>query len=135
MSTAALAEWLKDGARPQPLLVDVRTEDEFAVSHLSGARRLDPSAASLPPGWTASKAVPIVFYCSVGYRSSQMVERLNAKGWTNAVNLEGSIFEWANEGRPIVAGGRPVHAVHPYNTTFGKLLRPELRTLPARTSR
>jgi len=127
LSTAALDQWIKDRSRPTPLLVDVRTADEFAVSHLPGARRLDPDASEIPRAWGTSKASPIVFYCSVGYRSSQMAERLSGRGWTNVFNLEGSIFEWANEGRPVEAGGRSVRVVHPYNATFGKLLRPEYR--------
>ena len=135
ISTAALDQWLTDGSRPRPLLVDVRTADEFFVSHLPGARRLDPGASAIPRDWGSTKTVPVVFYCSVGYRSSQMAERMTGKGWTNVFNLEGSIFEWANEGRPIEAGGHSVRVVHPYNATFGKLLHPELRPAAGKTSR
>lgn len=65
---------------------------------------------------------PIVVYCSVGYRSSILARKLQDKGFTNVYNLEGSIFKWANEGRPLVQGKVTVHKVHPYNAHWGHLL-------------
>jgi 3-mercaptopyruvate sulfurtransferase SseA len=70
---------------------------------------------------------PIVVYCSVGYRSSRLAERLQKAGCTNVFNLDGSIFQWANEGRLLERDGRPVNEVHPYSQTFGQLLRSEHR--------
>ena len=47
-------------------------------------------------------------------------------------NLEGSLFKWANEGRPMVdSNGQPVTKVHPYNAVFGKFLNKELRASPS----
>jgi rhodanese-related sulfurtransferase len=127
LSAADLAAWLADTNRMPPLLLDVRTGAEFAVSHLPGARRADPkaTAAELLPTLPAER--PIVVYCSVGYRSSELAARLLRAGRTNVANLEGSIFAWANEGRPLERNGRPVATVHPYNEQFGRLLKPELR--------
>ncbi len=122
LSTADLQKWLRDPKRQKPLLLDVRTEAEFDVSHLPDASRVDPSSKAsdvlpfLPPGR------PIVTYCSVGYRSSAMAEKLKKAGVPNVANLEGSIFQWANENRPVVAHGKPAEKVHPYNAKFGKLL-------------
>ena len=43
-------------------------------------------------------------------------------------NLEGSIFKWANEGRPMVDNeGKPTKYCHPYNTVFGLTLSKDLR--------
>ena len=122
LSTADLAAWLKDSKREQPVLLDTRTEKEFAVSHLPGAIRVEPSAKAdaillwLPAG------KPVVTYCSVGYRSSVVAERLKKAGVASVQNLEGSIFEWANEGRPLEANGKPADKVHPYNRKYGKML-------------
>ena len=74
-----------------------------------------------------SKETPIVTYCAVGYRSAEMVKRLKAAGFTNVRNLEGSIFQWANERRPLVQGEQPVARVHPYSTLWGRLLEDEVR--------
>ena len=124
--TTTLAEWLQheDG----PVLVDVREPEEYAVSHLAGARR----ASSLEGAVAALADTPrnqrIVVYCSVGYRSSKLARELRAAGYENVHNLEGSIFEWANEGRPVYRNGQAVREVHPYNWFWGRLLAPELRT-------
>jgi len=68
-----------------------------------------------------------VTYCSVGYRSAKMAQRLRNAGYTNVQNLEGSIFEWANEHRPLVRDGEPTKQVHPYSALRGHLLRDEVR--------
>jgi rhodanese-related sulfurtransferase len=48
-------------------------------------------------------------------------------------NLEGSLFKWANEDRPMVdSNNAPVKLVHHYNKIFGKCLRKELRYKPAK---
>lgn len=44
-------------------------------------------------------------------------------------NLEGSIFKWANEGRPLVdPTGNTAKLCHPYSAVWGKLLNKELRS-------
>ena len=58
----------------------------------------------------------------VGYRSARMVDELRRRGVAGAVNLEGSIFEWANRGLPVVRDGVPVDVVHPYDREWGQLL-------------
>jgi len=111
------------GGPAAPVLLDVREPEEFAVSHLAGARRVDPEASALPEEVLAlPRDTPIVAYCSVGYRSAAVVERLRAEGFTRVENLEGSIFRWANEGRPVVRDGTAVREVHPYDRAWGVLL-------------
>ncbi len=48
-----------------------------------------------------------------------------------AYNLEGSLFKWANEGRPMVnsEGVKTIHA-HPYSVVWGRLLHRALRYWP-----
>ena len=120
-----VAAWLDDKSRPQPVLFDVRTKPEYEVSHLPGARRIDPEAAA--SAIDLPKDQPIVTYCSVGYRSGALAKKLQEAGFTQVENMAGSIFEWANQGRPLEHEGKPAHKVHPYNATWGKLLKPELR--------
>ena len=67
----------------------------------------------------------VVCYCSIGYRSCILANRINAIGAGNASNLEGSMFKWANEGREIVDdGGTATYFVHPYNWLFGLATSP-----------
>ena len=127
MTTQQLAEWLADPQRPKPLLLDVRTAEEWNVSHLPGAQRVEPKT----PPEIALRGIPknaaIVTYCAVGYRSGDMATKLSAAGFTNVQNLEGSIFQWANEHRPLVRDGKPAERVHPYNAFWGRLLSDDVR--------
>ena len=120
ITPAELAAWLQDAKRPPPVLLDVRTASEYEVSHLQKAQRVQPgspaSAVQIP------KDQPIVTYCSVGYRSGAFAQTLEGAGYTHVMNLEGSIFKWANEGRPVYRDGKPVEKVHPYNEMWGRLL-------------
>lgn len=127
ISTRELAEWLADKRRTPPLLLDVRTAEEWEISHLAGARRVEPKAAVDAAVAGASKDTPIVTYCAVGYRSGELAARLRSAGFNNVRNLEGSIFAWANEHRPLVHGGEKAQRVHPYNTFWGRLLNDDVR--------
>ena len=127
LSTDSLAAWLEKPSTQQPLLLDVRQEKEYRVSHLQDATQVDPDTDDLSFLNGTDKGAPIVAYCSVGYRSSGLSDRLTAAGYTNVWNLEGSIFQWANEGRPVYRDGRPVAEVHPYNRLWGTLLTDSLR--------
>lgn len=127
VSTDALEQELESDREKGPLLLDVRGEDEYRVSHLHGAIRVEPGGELPASLRSIPRDAPIVAYCSVGYRSSQLVERLEKEGFTHAKNLEGSIFEWANKGYPLERDGKPVREVHPYDETWGRLLAPSLR--------
>ena len=125
ITTTELAAWLSDKQQPPPLLLDVRTDAEYGVSHLQNAEHVEPDAAAA--ALHEAKNRPIVTYCSVGYRSGAFAQRLRAAGFTNVQNLEGSIFQWVNEGRPVFRRGEAVDKVHPYNWMWGLLLRKEHR--------
>lgn len=123
LSTEDLAKQLEAESL---ILLDVRTEAEFAVSHLQNARRIDPKTEDFS-SFNLPLDAPIVAYCSVGYRSARLVDRLQQAGYTQAANLEGSIFQWANEGRPVYRNGERVQQVHPYDRVWGQLLQRNLR--------
>lgn len=127
LSTTNLAAWLADAVRPQPQLLDVRTPKEFAVSHLPGAQLIAPDAKAEDVLAKLNRERPVVVYCSVGYRSSKLAERLQAAGLIQVMNLEGSIFAWANEDRALEKDGQPATQVHAYNKRYGQMLKPERR--------
>ena len=126
ISTTALSDLLEDPTRPV-VLIDVREPDEFAVSHLPGAVRATSVelAATLVAG--APDGAAVVAYCSVGYRSAGLAAELLARGLTEVYNLEGSIFRWANEDRPLYRGSVPVRRVHPFDESWGVLLQADRR--------
>jgi rhodanese-related sulfurtransferase len=126
MSTQELAQRTAAGNGVRPLLIDVRSRKEYDISHLPGAvwaETPDQIAATLR---TAADQQPIVLYCSVGVRSSKAAATLIRSGRANVFNLKGSIFWWANEGRPLIANGHAVNVVHPYDERWGGLLNRQL---------
>jgi rhodanese-related sulfurtransferase len=127
ISTSELAAWLADPNREPPLLLDVREPEEYAVSHLPDAIRISPDASADQLRDKIDLSRPLVLYCSIGYRSSALAEQLIAAGAIQAMNLEGSIFKWANEGRPMLRDRSATNKVHPYNQRFARMLLKPLR--------
>ena len=102
---------------------DIRRPDEFAVSHLPDARHVPPDTADAALKQLLPDAnQTILVYCAVGYRSAQMARRLQALGHTNALNLEGAIFAWAEADLPLEGGD----TVHPYNAMGRRMLLDDL---------
>jgi rhodanese-related sulfurtransferase len=123
ITTDELARWQADTGQPQPVIVDARTQPEFAVSHLKGALPIDPYRPSLRSLGKASPQDAIVVYSSAGYRGARVASWLAKQGYTTVVNLAGGIFKWTNEGRPIFrVEGRPTALVHPYDQRWGYLV-------------
>jgi rhodanese-related sulfurtransferase len=122
LTTQQLQAWLTEGTRTPPLLLDARAPQEYALSHLRGAKLTPDLRAALSALQGLALDTPVVVYCSVGVRSSALAEQLIGAGWRNVSNLEGSLFEWANLGYPLFRGAVPVTQVHPYNKTWGTLL-------------
>ncbi|AMJ64819.1 rhodanese-like domain-containing protein [Hymenobacter sp. PAMC 26628] len=107
-------------SQPAPVLLDTRPPAEFAVSHLRGAREVGYDDFSLAKVQDLPKNTPIVVYCSVGVRSENIGARLQQAGYTHVRNLYGGLFEWVNEGQPIVTGhDQPTTRVHAYSPTWG----------------
>ena len=122
-----LAAWLAREGEPTPVLLDAREADEFAVSHLAGALRIDPGRPDVG-SLGRDPARPMVVYCSVGYRSARVAAQLIRSGFEPVFNLRGGVFGWALDGRPLwcpESGSGTL--VHPFDSTWGLLLDPELR--------
>lgn len=112
---------------PRVVLLDVRGSEEYAVSHLRGAflvASVDEAAARVT---TVPPDAMIVAYCAVGYRSARLVAALRQRGITNVSTLQGSIFAWANEDRPLYRNEQRVYSVHPFDDHWGALLHPDRR--------
>ena len=126
ITTDELENWLSSAEKLPPLLFDARSPEEFSVSHLRGAESVSSQREALKVLESVEEDRRIVVYCSVGYRSAALVEALQERGFRNVYNLEGSIFEWANQGRPVYREGRQVGTVHPYDEKWGRFLDRDL---------
>ncbi|MYF28551.1 MAG: rhodanese-like domain-containing protein [Gammaproteobacteria bacterium] len=122
LSTEGLAELLGEDA--DVVLLDARTKAEFETSHLRGAVRANSVREARRVLKQRGETPIVVVYCSVGYRSSRLAQQLKARGVEDVFNLEGSLFKWANEGRPVYRGSEQVRPVHPFDEDWGELLHP-----------
>lgn len=106
------------------VLLDTRARPEYDVSHLPNARWVGYDDFELSRVNDIPKNAPIVLYCSVGYRSEKVGEKLLNAGYTNVKNLYGSLFEWVNQGNGVVdTQGRPTQRVHAYSRLWGVWLK------------
>jgi rhodanese-related sulfurtransferase len=112
--------------REDYLVLDARENEEFEISHLEdaifvGYKEFDfSSLADIP------KNKPIVVYCSIGYRSEKIAEKLQNQGFDQVYNLYGSIFEWTNRGYPLVdSDGQKTLRLHAYNKKWSKWIDAE----------
>ena len=131
LTTIELAQWLENAAIPDLLILDARSEAEYVVSHLPAAKHLKATNFDAIASGSAPSAIApetkIVVYCSIGYRSAKAAQQFQQAGFLNVFNLEGGIFQWANEQRPIFNDGLSTQRVHPYNNAWGKLLKADHR--------
>lgn len=105
------------------LFLDAREKEEFNISHIPRAKHIgydnfNPAVLS-----GTKKDTPIVVYCSVGYRSEKIAEKLIESGYTNVSNLYGGIFLWKDSGFQVVDAKGPTERVHTYSEKWSKWLK------------
>ncbi len=83
-----------------PLVLDVRSPEEFATGHV-------PGAVNIPYDKVASRLAEIpkdkdvVLYCRSGRRAGLAAETLEANGYTRLQHLQGDMEAWVKDGRPV----------------------------------
>ncbi|RIV27655.1 rhodanese-like domain-containing protein [Fibrisoma montanum] len=106
------------------VLLDTRARTEYDISHLPNARWVGYDDFDLKRVADIPKEANVVLYCSVGYRSERVGEKLQAAGYRHVHNLYGSLFEWVNQGNPVVDNaGKLTQRVHAYSRLWGVWLR------------
>jgi rhodanese-related sulfurtransferase len=84
------------------VVLDVRTPEEFAESHLAGAININVEG----PDFAGSVAdldedAPVFVYCRTGRRSANAVTIMQDLGFTELYDLDGGIVSWSHAGLPI----------------------------------
>ena len=99
------------------LLVDVRSEEERAVSVIPGAI----SEAEFDRLKKSTKDRQVYVYCTIGHRSGLYTERLQKEGFA-IYNLKGGVLSWAHAGGSFVGNdGKPTRKVHVYSKKYALL--------------
>jgi phage shock protein E len=86
----------------KPIVIDVRTPEEFATGHLPGAINLDYYADDFPQRLselTKDKAYAI--YCRTGNRTQSVLKLMKGQGFTRVTELAGGIEAWAQSNQPV----------------------------------
>ena len=106
------------------ILLDTREKKEYDVSHLPNAIWVGYDDFNLDRVASIAKDKKVVTYCSVGYRSERIGEKLLKAGFKDVYNLNGSLFRWVNAGYEIVdSKNQPTLKVHGYDKNWGKWLK------------
>lgn len=75
-------------AKPEVVILDVRTPDEYAAGHVEGAINLPVADIAEFPASYPQKDRQIVVHCAVGGRSAQATTRLTEMGYTNILDAK-----------------------------------------------
>ena len=112
VNTSDFSEIIKDN--DNVLILDCRRADEHEISKIPGAKNVHFRCSDEELKETLKEVddkTQIISYCSLGYRSAIITDRIREQIQNdssiqatsdNVYNLEGSIFKWANENRPLI---------------------------------
>ncbi|MBX9779108.1 MAG: rhodanese-like domain-containing protein [Chitinophagaceae bacterium] len=105
-----------------PFFIDTREVEEYTISHIENAIFVGYNDFSLQPIAHLNKSAMIIAYCSIGFRSEKVVEKLMAANYTNVHNLYGGIFEWVNQGYKVKNATGFTDNVHTFNMVWSHWL-------------
>lgn len=84
-----------------PLILDVRTPEEFSKGHLENAQNLDINGANFGEEVAKlDKTKPVFIYCLSGGRSASAAAQMRSEGFTKVYELDGGIMKWRAEKLP-----------------------------------
>jgi monothiol glutaredoxin len=88
-------------ARGEPhLLLDVRTDEEWAIARIEGAQLLDERVEAMLEA--LPRDTPLVFQCHHGIRSQHAAQHFLGRGFRKVFNLTGGIDAWSARVDPAV---------------------------------
>lgn len=106
------------------LILDTRSFKEFQVSHLPNALFIDYNDFDSEKVKAVNRRTKIIVYCSVGYRSERIGEKLIKMGFSDVQNLYGGIFDWVNNNHAVVnQSGLKTDSVHTYSKDWSRWLQ------------
>ena len=99
LDAASAATFLAENS---PIIIDVRTQEEFAAGYIAGATLIDISSAGFIDAIsTLDRSATYFVYCRSGNRSATATSTMIELGFTSVYELDGGIVAWAAAGSDI----------------------------------
>lgn len=96
ISPRQLDDWLRDGGRTKPVLLDVREQWEFDACHIPGSRHMP--MRTVPARYVElDPNSDTVVICHHGARSFQVAMFLESQSFGGVINLQGGMAAWARD--------------------------------------
>jgi thioredoxin 1 len=101
ISSASAARWTQGESKP--VILDVRTENEYNEGHIAGAKWISWTSREFDNRVTSEldPSQPVLVYCRSGKRSAAASEKLVSLGFSDVRNLKGGVLSWQNESLPL----------------------------------
>ena len=87
----------------KPVLVDVRSAEEFAAGHIAGAINIPHDQLPARAGELAAHKADgsLVLYCRSGRRTGLAAAALESQGFSGLKHLAGDMQGWQEAGEPV----------------------------------
>ncbi len=93
----------KLNATPEKIILDVRTDEEYAQGKMKNATQIDYYQRDFKTEVAKlDKTKPVFVYCASGVRSNSAAKILKQQGFAEIYDLKGGLNAWARSGKPLV---------------------------------
>lgn len=83
------------------IVVDVRTQEEFAEGHIAGARNVNFNSPTFAEQMKALAGKKILVHCASGGRSTRALEVLSGMSFEKTYHLNKGFNAWVAAGKPV----------------------------------
>jgi phage shock protein E len=87
--------------KPETIIVDVRTQEEFAEGHIAGAKNVNFNAPGFTDRMKEFEGKSVLIHCAAGGRSSRALDALANQSFTEIFHLNQGFNAWQAAGKPI----------------------------------
>jgi rhodanese-related sulfurtransferase len=84
------------------VILDVRTDDEFAAGHIKGAKNLSFLDDDFEQKLREVEGKPVLVHCASGGRSAKAVKQMLGKEFPELYHMNGGLKAWKDAGKEIV---------------------------------
>lgn len=83
------------------IVVDVRTQEEFAEGHIAGAKNVNFNTPDFVDRMKEFEGKSILIHCAAGGRSSRAIEALSNQSFSELFHLNQGFNAWQSAGKPV----------------------------------